>query len=99
MALGAIDALRDTRWEQADWPLIVGVDATAPALEAVASGQLYGTVLNDSRGQAQAMIDLALALWAGEDPAQAVELEEGHYVWLPYHMVTRDNLEELQEAQ
>ena len=27
---------------------------------------------------------LALALSSGEDPAQAVELENGHYVWLPY---------------
>ncbi len=92
MALGAIDALADTPRDR--WPLIVGVDATAPALEAVAAGQLYGTVHNDGRGQAQAMIDLALALWRGEDPAQAVELAEGHYVWLPYRTVTGENLEE-----
>ena len=92
MALGAIDALADTPRDR--WPLIVGVDATAPALEAVAAGQLYGTVHNDGQGQAQAMIDLTLALWNGEDPAQAVELVGGHYVWLPYRAVTRENLEE-----
>ena len=92
MALGAIDALADTPRDR--WPLIVGVDATAPALEAVAAGQLYGTVHNDGRGQAQAMIDLALALWNGEDPAQAVDLADGHYVWLPYRQVTLENLEE-----
>ena len=92
MALGAIDALADTPRER--WPLIVGVDATAPALEAVAAGQLYGTVHNDGRGQAEAMLDLALALWNGEDPAQAVDLWEGHYVWLPYRAVTLENLEE-----
>lgn len=92
MALGAIDALSETDRPLEQWPLIVGVDATAPALEAVEAGQLYGTVFNDGRGQAQAMLDLALALYAGEDPAQAVELEEGHYVWLPYLPVTRDNL-------
>ena len=97
MALGAIDALSETDLPLEDWPLIVGVDATAPALEAVASGQLYGTVLNDGRGQAQAMVDMALALWSGEDPAQAVDLEDGHYVWLPYRMVTRENLDELRE--
>lgn len=96
MALGAIDALEERKLERDQWPLVVGVDATAPALEAVAAGQMYGTVLNDARGQAQAMIDLALALWSGEDPAQAVELEDGHYVWLPYRIVTRDNLEEFQ---
>ena len=96
MALGAIDALADTPRER--WPLIVGVDATAPAMEAVAAGQLYGTVHNDGRGQAQAMIDLALALCAGEDPAGAVELVDGHYVWLPYRAVTRENLEEFMET-
>lgn len=95
MALGAIDALSETDRELEDWPLIVGVDATAPAQEAIASGLLYGTVLNDSRGQAQAMLDLALALYAGDDPAQAVDLEDEHYVWLPYRQVTKENLPQL----
>ncbi len=92
MALGAIDALSETGRPLEDWPMIVGIDATAPALEAVEAGQLYGTVLNDSRGQAQAILKLALALYNGEDPAGAVELEDGHYVWLPYRQVTRENL-------
>ena len=61
----------------------------------MAAGQLYGTVHNDGRGQAQAMIDLALALWNGEDPA--VELTDGHYVWLPYRQVTLENLGEFLE--
>ena len=93
MALGAIDAL--TAAGETTWPLIVGVDATAPAREAVETGQLYGTVLNDGRGQARAILDLALALWNGEDPSQAVDLVDGHYVWLPYHQVTQENLDEL----
>ena len=97
MALGAIDALEATGRPLEDWPLIVGIDATEPALEAVADGQLYGTVFNDSRGQAQAILDLAMALYFGEDPAQAVDLEDGHYVWLPYRTVTRENLDELRE--
>ncbi len=99
MALGAIDALSETGRPLEDWPLIVGIDATAPALEAVRAGQLYGTVFNDSRGQARAILDLALALYSGEDPAQAVELENGHYVWLPYKPVTREDLERLAEGE
>ena len=95
MALGAIDALSETGRELEDWPLIVGVDATAPAQEAVAAGQLYGTVFNDSRGQAQAMLNLALALYSGEDPAQVVDLQDEHYVWLPYRQVTREDLTQL----
>ncbi|MCM1440747.1 MAG: galactose ABC transporter substrate-binding protein, partial [Roseburia sp.] len=96
MALGAIDAIRE--W---DGPrlLVVGVDATAPALEAVSSGELYGTVLNDARGIAQAMLDLALALAEGEDPAQAVDLQDGHYVWLPYRKIDGANLEQFLQEQ
>ena len=91
MALGAIDALRD--WE-GPRPLVVGVDATAPALDAVAAGELYGTVLNDASGIARAMLELAIALADGQDPAQVMELWEEHYVWLPYQKVNLRNLEE-----
>ena len=92
MALGAIDACREAGLTQL--PLVVGVDATAPALEAVAAGELYGTVLNDAVGIARNMMDLILALHQGEDPGQAVALEDGHYVWLPSRPVTAENLEE-----
>lgn len=91
MALGAIDAFKQA---EEDLPLVVGVDATAPALEAVAARELYGTVRNDSAGIARAMLDLVLALADGSDPAGAVELEDGHYVWLPYRAVTARDLEE-----
>ncbi len=91
MALGAIDAFKQA---EEDLPLVVGVDATAPALEAVAAGELYGTVRNDGAGIARAMLDLVLALADGSDPAGAVELEDGHYVWLPYRAVTARDLEE-----
>lgn len=91
MALGAIDAFKQA---EEDLPLVVGVDATAPALEAVAAGELYGTVRNDGAGIARSMLDLVLALADGSDPAGAVELEDGHYVWLPYRAVTARDLEE-----
>lgn len=91
MALGAIDAVQEAGLEM---PLVVGVDATAPALEAVAAGTLQGTVLNDAQGIAGAMLDLVLALSRGEDPAETVTLEDGHYVWLSYRQITRETLEE-----
>ena len=91
MALGAIDAFREAG---ADLPLVVGVDATAPALEAVEAGELYGTVHNDGAGIARAMLDLVLALAEDRDPAEAAELEDGHYVWLPYRTVTARDLEQ-----
>lgn len=91
MALGAIDAFKQA---EAWLPLVVGVDATAPALEAVEAGELYGTVRNDGAGIARSMLDLVLALAEGADPAEAVELEDGHYVWLPYRTVTARDLQQ-----
>ena len=40
------------------------------------------------------MLQLALTLHAGEDPVDAMELENNHYIWLPYSSVTADNLDE-----
>ena len=92
MALGAIDACLDAGMEPEEMPFIVGVDATAPALRAVAEGTLRGTVLNDAAGQAEDILALSCALARGEDPA--VELEDGKYCWRQHTAVTRENLAE-----
>lgn len=88
MALGAIDSLKNAEIPKEEMPLIVGVDATAPALDAIKNGTLQGTVLNDADGIAQALLSLSMALASGEDPSQVVELENAHYVWLPYQPIT-----------
>ncbi len=92
MALGAIDACLSAGLSAESMPLVVGVDATPPALEAIRAGTLKGTVLNDSEGMAKTMIDLSLALSRGEDPALAAKLEEGHYIWLPYRRIEAKDL-------
>lgn len=92
MALGAIDACLAAGVPEADLPFVVGVDATPPALEAVAAGTLKGTVQNDAAGQAEGILALICALVDGKDPARAVELEDGKYVWLEYTAVTAENL-------
>lgn len=94
MALGAIDALQAAGIAPEEMPVVVGVDATPPAVEAIRAGTLHGTVLNDSAGIAGAMMDLALALSRGEEPARAVALEEGRYVWLPYQRVERKDIKD-----
>ncbi|MEI3347631.1 MAG: substrate-binding domain-containing protein [Dysosmobacter sp.] len=82
MALGAIDACLEA--EMDPLPFIVGVDATAPALEAGAAGTLQGTVLNDARGRRR---NPGSELCPGGGNGAAVE--DGHYVWLEYSAVTR----------
>lgn len=84
MALGAIEALKAANMVVP----VIGVDATAPALDAIAAGDLSGTVLNDSTGQAQTSVDKALALLAGET------LEKEY--WVPYVKVTPENYKDFQ---
>jgi len=93
MALGAIDACLSAGMDTASLPFIVGVDATPPALAAVAEGTLKGTVQNDAAGQAEKILDLIGAFIDGTPVEDAVELEDGKYAWLPYTTVTADNLD------
>ena len=94
MALGAIDACLDAGMEQEDLPFIVGVDATPPALEAVAQGTLQGTVQNDAAGQAEQILAICCAVMGGKDPGTTLNLEDGKYAWLEYTTVTAENLAE-----
>jgi methyl-galactoside transport system substrate-binding protein len=93
MALGAIQALRNAGYFTGGRYIpVVGVDATAPGLQALAEGTLLGTVLNDSQGQGRASFELAYALANGQ-PASAAgwEMTDGRYIWVPYQKVTREN--------
>ncbi len=67
MALGAIDALKAAGYFSGDkYMPVIGIDATAPAREALAQGSLYGTVFNDAAGQGRAAVALAILLARGE---------------------------------
>ena len=96
MALGAIDALKAAGYFTGSaYMPVVGVDATAPALEALQQGSLLGTVLNDGKNQAQAALDLAILLSRGETPTAqnfGYPITNGHFVWIPYRSVTREIL-------
>lgn len=96
MALGAIDALKASGYEREMWPVVVGIDGTDVGLEAVADGEMVGTVYNDKEGQAEAMLDLAYALATGEDLVE-LELEDNKYIRLPYEKVGTEDVEKYME--
>jgi methyl-galactoside transport system substrate-binding protein len=98
MALGVIESLRKVGFFTGGKYLpVLGVDATAPALQALAEGTLLGTVLNDAKNQGKATFDIAFALASGANPANAGwALTDGKYVWVPYQKVTRDNFKQFQ---
>lgn len=91
MALGAFDAYAAAELAP---PPIVGIDGTPAALDAIKSGVLLGTVKNDGVGQAQAIFDIAYALATNADVAAAVPQLEGQYVWMPHHIITKENVDD-----
>lgn len=108
MALGAIEALKAEGYNTGDaakYIPVVGVDATAPALEAMANGSLLGTVLNDGENQGIATTNIAVAASQGKEineetigypvtDADGEVVEGGKYVWIPYVKVTADNYQD-----
>lgn len=97
MALGAIEALKAEGYNKGDaskYIPVVGVDATAPALQAMKEGSLLGTVLNDAENQGKATVNIALAAAEGKEINEAnigYPVTDGKYVWINYVKVTQEN--------
>ncbi|MGX6961209.1 galactose ABC transporter substrate-binding protein [Vagococcus xieshaowenii] len=100
MALGAVEALKAEGYNKGDaskYIPVVGVDATAPALQAMKDGSLLGTVLNDAENQGKATINVAKAAVEGKEvneEAIGYPVTDDKYVWIDYVKVTVDNYEE-----
>jgi methyl-galactoside transport system substrate-binding protein len=98
MALGAIEALKAAGYFKAGkYMPVVGVDATAPALQALSDGTLLGTVLNDAKNQGKATFMVAWVLAQGQTPTQAnigYPITDGKYVWIPYAKITKANMKD-----
>ena len=98
MALGAIKALSQNGYfgEGGEYVPVVSVDGTYEALEAMESGTLYGTVLNDSENQSKAAVALIMAVTDGN--MQRLETLgytlEGKTIRVPYVKITKENYKE-----
>jgi methyl-galactoside transport system substrate-binding protein len=96
MALGAIEALKAAGYfKDNKFMPVIGVDATAPALQALEEGTLLGTVLNDAKNQGKATFTLAEVLAKGEKPNKensGFEITDDKYVWVPYKKITKENI-------
>ena len=100
MALGAIEALKAEGYNSGDaskYIPVVGVDATAPALEAMKEGSLLGTVLNDAASQGNASVNIAVAAAQGKEVTEeniGYPVTDDKYVWIDYVKVTQDNYQD-----
>lgn len=103
MALGAIEALKAQGYNKGDktkYIPVVGVDATSPALAAMADGSLLGTVLNDAENQGKATVNIAVAAAQGktiDKTSAGYDVTDGKYVWIPYVKVTAENYKQFQK--
>jgi methyl-galactoside transport system substrate-binding protein len=98
MALGAISALQAAGYFKGDkFMPVVGVDATAPGIAALADGTLLGTVLNDAKNQGKATFKLSQLLAEGKVPTTenvGYTLTDSKYVWVDYKTITKDNMDD-----
>ena len=83
MALGAKVAIEAEGRKINEDIYLVGVDALAEAVDAVMSGQMTGTVLNDHKGQSHTAVDCAIKAANGE--------KLNPYYWVDYVKVTPEN--------
>lgn len=88
MALGAIAALQRFNLNQAQAERtipVVGIDAIDAAKQAIAEGEMLGTVSNDAAGIARAIVALGQSLEQGKKPETVAGFKvEGQYVKIPY---------------
>ena len=97
MALGAVSIMRqsgmfrDTNGngvidaDDDQWTPVVGIDGLDEAVEMIEEGYLYGSVLNDSNSQAEAIAELADVILNNRDPDEMdYPLVDGKYIWIDY---------------
>lgn len=85
MAIGAIQALKNVGYGM-DEVIVAGIDATSDALAAMQAGELDITVFQNGPAQGEGAVDTLQRLIEGEDVDNAV--------WVPFELVTPDNLDE-----
>lgn len=99
MALGAIDYLLEAgifsqESDASGQPFIViGVDGTAAGLDMIGQGLLYGTVLNDSAKQADAIVTLADYFLHNRELSNfPYPIINDHYIYVDGDIITSSNL-------
>ncbi|MEL7655651.1 MAG: substrate-binding domain-containing protein, partial [Bacillota bacterium] len=82
MALGAINALQEAGMTET---LVIGIDGTKGALDAIKAGTLAGSVFQDAEGQAKGAMEIAVKTASGEEIAEQIK-------WIPFILITPENV-------
>jgi len=100
LALGAAEALKAAGYKGKKRVPVVGAELGSASGEmpeavaaALASGEIVGTVAQDSAAQGRAVFDLAYALARGAAPrSSGLKIADAKYVWVPCRKVTKASL-------
>ena len=99
IALGALESIRIFGYNDINpnrYIPIVGIDAVDEAITETENGNMVGTVLNDSIGQAKAVSDIVLNLLKGEvdDPISGTDwkLDDTKSVRVHYKPISTKNI-------
>ena len=87
MALGAIDAIKRANIPRGAIK-VVGIDGTPVGKEALAAGDLFGTVESDREQYARVIFDIAAALALGKGVPEDIHLDGGKYYRCPQIALT-----------
>lgn len=106
MALGALSSVEAAGFnsqgaKSAKYIPIFGIDALPEMLSKIQSGEIAGSVLQDSRTQGECIVKMAKNLVDGKDVMDGIsyKLEEGaKAVRIPYKAITTKNLDEAKAA-
>ncbi len=93
MALGAVEAYKNSGISQDKWPVIFGIDGLDDALQAIKMGTMQGTVYNDKEDQANEIARLVVDLSKG-NKLDSHNLVEGKYYVAPYWKVDVDSVDD-----
>ncbi len=94
MAIGAIKWLKDNGYDTHK-KLVAGIDATDSGCEAIRSGDLYMTVLQDTVGQGTMAVNSAITLAKGGSVSSlSGATEDLKYVWVPFVAITPQNIDQ-----
>ena len=99
MALGAIAALNEAGYNKSGGKVIpvFGIDATASAKAKIKSGFMAGTIKQDARGMAEAIVTISDNFKSGKDAFTGIASENLVDSWrvnIPYSAYTANNAEE-----
>lgn len=91
MAIGAIEAI-DENSDIMSHTFVVGTDGTVEGIEMVDKGKMLGTVKNDAKGQAEAIIDIAYEVATNGNVNTKRPKLKNRVERIPQYVITKENI-------